>query len=199
MLDFYTGLKDVGDKLKVISIDPGVKHFAIRVELIDISAVSVRELITYEVLLYELIDFDERIRKNKLKVNDFSIVMEVSKYLNENSGLFEQASIVLIENQMKLNKGTPSIFNYMISYFMNHPQYVNTCVIGVSPKFKGKMLNLDNSTKSRLKKDTIDKMTKIFEQKSDQHSLNVLDKHKKKDDLCDAKAMIEALLVYMMT
>lgn len=190
MLDIYKPLKDDSIKsIKFVSIDPGTKHFAIRIEII-----SFGDITSYQMILFQLINFEERLKERKEDLNDYNMIIAIENYMQSIKCLLVNTNIVIIEDQMKINKKTLPIFRHLISYFMHSPIYEDTCVIGMSPKFKGKMLGLKGKD---IKKCTVDIIINIFKQRNDVESLRILASHEKKDDLCDTKAMIESMCIQL--
>lgn len=194
MLDFYKFFsiqEDIG-MIKFISIDPGIKNFAIRIESIDISQND-----SSTVHLFEVVSLIEGDNVDKVKTVD--IILRLNEYINSKKYLFNDVVIVLIENQPKMNKHTPKIFHHLVSYFMNLDQMNNSSIIGMSPKFKGKILKFKKGLKGKkLKQHTSKYITEIFEERNDDLSIKIMRDHEKKnDDLADTKAMIESMMIYM--
>jgi hypothetical protein len=188
MLDFYRYIEidfTLEKMIKIVSIDPGIKNFAIRIERINFFNKE-----DYIVDYFEVIQIDENKNVSKLK-----LIQKLNDTLISLSELMKGTHFILIEEQLGVNSKLIVIFHHMLSYFINCGKYNTTSIISVNPKFKSKKLNFPRLNGKKLKKYTVDRMIELLQERNDVESLNKITSVKKQDDLADTKAMIESFLI----
>lgn len=175
----------------VVSIDPGYRNLAIRVER---RPWGNRDL-PIEPLLFEVVDFGAQ-REGE----SWDLHPNILKYLEKNRRLLETASVVVVERQMAINYNAVRISQLLLTYFMmilrNKPNL--PLILELDPKTKGKALGAPKSiTKPALKKWATEKAREILTARGDVKSINQLNSSKKKDDLGDTIVQVEALFIHM--
>jgi len=190
MINFYLYNKlENNDEFKIMSIDPGVKNFAVRIEII--SNITFK---TIKLLYYNLIDVRHDKNKKVKEQNVFKIIMNIKYYLKEMENIIEGCNFILIEEQIGVNSIPNNIFYFMIGYFIN--KYKECNILGISPKLKSKYLKFPKGLKGkRLKDHTRDFIMKSFEDEGDIESIEIINRFDKKDDLADTKAMIKSIII----
>lgn len=185
-MDFYNYNESIdGNNLKIISIDPGVKNFAIRVEMIN----------PYQLIHYDVHDLRENINKDSKNQDNFKMMMKLNEFLISMKDKFQSCKFILIERQLGNNPSVNNMYHHMVSYFMNCGLYDECNIVGMSPKMKSKHLNFPKGLKGKnLKTYTTNYIIKSYEEENDIESLNIINSHDKKDDLADTKAMIKVLI-----
>jgi len=120
------------------------------------------------------------------------------------TGVFDDVHVILIEQQMKTNNIAISIMYHIHSYFLI---YFGTFkrVILYQSKNKTRVLGaaltkevdgkLKAVTKYNRKKWSVTTITDLLHQRKDKSSLTILQKEKKKDDLCDTVAQCLSYIV----
>lgn len=188
MLDFYRFCEidlNLNHFIKIVSIDPGIKNFAIRIERINFL-----NKLDYTVEYFDLIQIEENKNVSKLtlikKLND--VLISLNESMND-------SHFILIEEQLGVNSKLIVIFHHMLSYFLNCGRYESCNVVAVNPKFKSKKLNFPKFKGKELKKYTVKYIIDLFEERNDVESLRRIKSTKKQDDLADTKAMIESFLI----
>ena len=172
--------------IQVISIDPAIKNFALRVER------------RYDSGLIKCILFD------KLDLSDPNpnlIYKNLIDKLDCYNKIFLDCHIIIIEKQFPNSiNSIIRITQHTITYFMItlKDSKLNPYIYELSPKLKSKILNAPNKLKYKeLKNWSINKAIELLELRKDNFSLNIINKNKKKDDFADTVCQIEALFIYL--
>ena len=170
--------KMLSDRCKIISIDIGIKNFAIRIESRENSI---------ETVLFEKIDLS--------KGNVFT---NLSNYFEKIKDKISNANLVLIEHQISRNHKCTSLMNCVIFYFIVNKKILSDryAVITVNSKLKNLLLKPD-AKKVDLKKQTVIVAQQLLEERNDEESLSILKNHKKKDDLADVIVQIQAFIKHV--
>lgn len=184
------------DGSQSVSIDIGVKHFAIRIEKRYQNGSIVP-------IFFDKIDFT---KYNQTSENTATTVINpevldaAHHFFQSLLPLLRESRIIGIERQLAVNYIGTRMFQHILTILL---VYVTTfkypCVImDISPKLKGRLLNAPKGLKYiELKKWGIDKAAEILTARNDKESLNILMKHKgrsktKGDDLADTVLQMEA-------
>lgn len=165
-------------KRYVVSIDPGIKNFSMRIEMINgIQIVPV----CYFVTSFADVQLEHR----------YNAIIDL---LNKYTEFFDLTTCVIIESQLHVNYKSLRLSQHLITYFLLRMRF-NQCaciIFEVSSKLKRKIFNGPKG-KIELKKWSSIKAREIFIEEHDQWSINIIDSAKKKDDLGDVKLQKEAL------
>lgn len=180
------------DYRQIISIDPGRKNYAFRIER------------RYNDGRIVPIVFDKT-QIELVTVNDTNSIVDTYKvltaFLDKYKQFYDNCHFVIVERQLPHNYKAVRISQHTISYFsfvlFNKPLLAS--IIEIDPKLKGKMLEAPKGiSESQLKSWSVEKARGMLEVRKDKFSLEVLDHFKsKQDDLCDTVCQIEAFMIYL--
>lgn len=179
-----------------VSIDIGIKHFAIRIEkrYRDGKIIPV---------LFEKIDFTmyEKVseRTGTTKISPV-ILMAAQKYIQSIMPILIDSRIIGIERQLSISYKNTRMFQHILSIMLIYVEYFKyPCIImDINSKLKGQMLGAPKGLRGNdLKKWSIEKALDILKKRDDKHSLDIILKHKGKskmkgDDLADTVLQMEA-------
>lgn len=181
-----------------VSIDPAIKHFAIRVEnrLPNGNVVP---------LYFNKVDFskyENSAERSGTSTVSPEILKSASSLISGILELLKESRLIVIERQMAINVKSSKIFQHVLSTLLVHVNNFNhPCVItDVSPKLKGTVLGAPKKiTQNELKKWGVDTALEILEKRGDDFSSKVILHHKgrtktKGDDLADTIIQLEALV-----
>lgn len=185
------------DRIRIISIDPGTTHYAIRVEERNIKMDD--RIVT--------LHFDKvglKAADQELTIDMVSPVYSfISNYLDRYLELFKTCHVVIIEKQLPKNYRAVRMSQHTLSYFMIHLKNLEplAMIMEVKPQLKGKELGVPPNLNERgLKLWAVEKATELCEMRGDGVSLKVLsrkdpttNRKEKKDDLSDTICQIEAI------
>lgn len=172
-----------------VSIDIGIKNFAIRIEDRYINR-SVPKI-------FEKIDFREK-ESGTTSINP-DVIRNLSNFLDSLMHIIELADIIVIERQLAVNVKSSALFNMVIGYFVSRESRLpNTVICAVNPKLKTYMFKPGKLSKVEVKKWAIEKALEILLNYQDIWSWNMIIAHKgksktKADDLSDTVVQLEAL------
>lgn len=174
-----------------VSIDPAPKNCGFRIEK---RWTGLNEAVSHvETLAYCVFDFIPGDADQK------DLYVNIKQQLDIYDSLYQNINFVLIEKQLPQNYISCSVMHILISYFVKLTEQVNPnlMICLVDTKLKGKMLNAPkNLTHAGMKKWVVPVSKEIHETIGDVYALDILDKTKKKDDIADTTAMIEAVCRY---
>ena len=158
----------------VVSIDPGIKNIAVRIELRNDDSIKT--------IFFKLIDVSHTI-------SPFTYLTEVMESIFE---LFKDCNIVLIEQQIVKNHKVMRIAQHLLSYFITkfHILEKRPFIVEVNPKLK----TIRMPSGSNNKKWSIEEAKRILEKGHDEDGLAVINSSKKKDDLSDTVCQINEFL-----
>jgi len=197
----YLGDKFPEDGVVTISIDPGIKNFAMRMTRFYTDG-------TYHLIYFRNLDFTSMVPKEECSENKGLataspvILQAITKtFMASLTGLAE-ARIICIERQMAKNVKATKIFHHVLGLFltcqalgiMKYP----CCIFDFSPKLKGKMLGApERATYNELKAWSIEKAIEICTHTNDQDSIRIIKGVKgrsktKGDDLSDTITQLMA-------
>lgn len=184
------------DTVKVISVDPGILNFCIRVEERPFKKGvkgNIKTLL-YDKLKLKKVDVE---LEGNHRCNHYQIL---TNYLDKHAELFKQCDLVIIERQMPFNYKATRIAQHTITYFMmlmrNLEQH--TMIVEVDSKLKGKELGAHPHLRDMdIKQWAIQEADRILKLRNDVYSLDKIKKERKKDDLCDTVCQVEAFFKHM--
>lgn len=182
--------------IRIISIDPGIRNFALRVESRGVrnSNYPIRTIVFDKLHIKDKERYlnDENVDKLYKLLTDF-----LDQYLD----IFKTCHLVLIERQLPHNYKATRVAQHTLTYFLIHLRDIipnMAMVVEVDPKLKGRELGAPNTLNERgLKEWSVVKAREIMTQRRDTDGLEILEKHKKKaDDIADTLCQIEAFFSY---
>lgn len=182
--------------IRIISIDPGIRNYALRVESRGIKSS------TYPI---RTIVFDKLHIKDKERYLDDQNVDRLydllTNFLDQYLEIFKTCHLVLVERQLPHNYKATRVSQHTLSYFMIKLKNIVpnlAMIVEVDPKLKGRELGAPNTLNERgIKVWAIDMARELMTKRRDQDGLEVLIKHKKKaDDIADTLCQIEAFFSY---
>lgn len=178
-----------GDFYQFVSIDPGRKNYAFRIERRYKNG-TITPVVYIKVALEEILSSDH-VCINKTYVN-------LTNFLEEYSEFYPECHYVIIERQLPHNYKASRIAQHTITYFLTklHNMPLLPSILEIDSKLKGKMLGAPkNISDQQLKSWAVGVARNFLTERGDQYSLDVLDFYKKKqDDLSDTVCQIHALL-----
>lgn len=178
--------------LQIVSIDPGRKNFAFRIE---------RRYEDGRVLpvVFDKVAVESVILTEGVTTTDTYNVL--TNFLEKYSRFYKDCHYILIERQLPVNYQAVRISQHVISYFSLtlKDTLLLPPIIEVDPKLKGKMLGAPKGcSDSQLKQWAVEKAKEMFTEREDEYSLQVLQHFKsKQDDLSDTACQIEAFLKFI--
>lgn len=186
------------NRIRIVSVDPGVTHFAIRVEERNIKHNDVITTLFYDKVGLKK-EEQELDNDNVSKIFTF-----IQDFLDKNKELFKTCHIILIEKQLPINYRATRMSQHVLTYFMVllKNELTLPCFLEVSPTLKGKQLGSPPNINERgLKQWAIEKGTELLTMRNDKVGLQVLQRKingrkEKKDDLADTILQIEAIFSY---
>jgi hypothetical protein len=177
--------------LKIVSIDPAIRNYCIRIENRYFDG-------KIDTLAYERVDLSGG---EELYVGNYCVFYNnLNSFLLSFEELWSDADFIIIERQMRFNVNSTKIMQHTISFFMSElrKSLYFPIIIEVDPKLKNKYLEAPrNLNKNGYKKFTVEKVKEILTERGDEKSLNILKRSKKKDDLADVVAQIEAISIML--
>ncbi len=177
------------DYYQFISIDPGRKNFAFRIER-RYKDGAITPVVFIKVDIDEILS-DETITINKTYYN-------LTKFLDQYQEFYDDCNYVIIERQLPQNYKASRIAQHTITYFTlkmaNMP--LLPAILEIDPKLKGKILGAPKGiTDKQLKSWAVTVARQFLTERNDNYSLDVLDYYmRKQDDLSDTICQIQALL-----
>lgn len=182
--------------IRVVSIDPGIQNYAIRVEDRPFNPASKQPIVT---ILYDKL----RLKKTDTTLTNnhenatYSILTD---YLDSHLEIFMTCAVVIIERQLPINYKAVRVSQHTITYFMvllkNAP--LLPVIFEVDARLKGEQLGASNHLNSHgLKAWAVVEAKKLLTWRNDRVALSILGKNKKCDDLSDTVCQIEALFQYL--
>ena len=190
------------DPIRVISVDPGVTHYAIRVEERNYKTVGPIKTLHFDKVGLKP---EEQVLTEENECRSYSFI---TKYLDKYLELFKTCHMVIIEKQLPVNYKSVRMSQHTLTYFMvNLKNIVPTLPMffEVKPQLKGKELGVPPNLNERgLKLWAIDKALELVTIRNDIKGLQILKRKdprtkrkEKKDDLSDTICQIEALFSYL--
>ena len=186
-------LRNWPDVVKIISIDPGIRNLAIRVESRGIRSDQPIKTVVFDKL--RISDADRTIDNNVDKLYHL-----VTMFLNQYLEIFKTCHIVIIERQLPMNLKAVRISQHIITYFMIILKDIVPSlpmIFEIDSKLKGRELGSSNHLNERgLKQWSIDHCKSLLVKRQDYYGLELLNKQKKKDDVADCVCQIEAFFSF---
>jgi hypothetical protein len=170
------------DHYMVVSCDPAVRNFALRIE----KRYKSGEIVMIDCEKFDLADTPERSR--------YEILYD---HFDRFRDKFRDVHIFVCERQLPKNFDARQIAQHAMSYFigMRHETRIyNPVILDISSKNKGYQLGVPpKCPPPLLKKWAILRAAELFKARKDEKSYELLETYKKKDDISDTAVQIEAL------
>lgn len=187
--------KNWPDVVKVISIDPGIRNLALRVESRGIRTNEHPiKTIVFEKL--RIAEDDRRLEGNVDQL--FSLITDfLDKYLS----IFKESHMLIIERQLPINYKAVRVSQHIVSYFLFHFKNLMPAlplIYEIDPKLKGKELGASKHLNERgIKQWSVDHAKMLLAKRKDYEGLAILNKNKaKSDDLGDTITQAEAFFSF---
>lgn len=188
---------------QIVSIDIGIKNFAIRIE----TRYSTGLIKTEYMNKINFIDYvNKEDIKEKKTVGAFNPIVYIlcTELLNSIFPMLYHSKLVMIERQMVANYRSTRMMQHVLTYFMLYaPTFKYPCiVIDIDSHLKSSMLNAPKGiNEKQLKQWSITKAIELCTLRNDTETLKLFNTKqiKKKDDLADTIVQIEAWFVYITT
>jgi hypothetical protein len=187
--------RETGDVVKVISIDPGIRNLALRVETRGITSNNY----PIKTIVFEKLRITEEDRR--LEGNNDQLYFLMTQFLDKYREIFKTCDFVLIERQMAINYKAVRISQHIITYFLilfKDRMPLLPVVYEVDPKLKGRELGASKHLNERgIKQWSVDYAKALFTKRQDYDALKIVQKNKSKsDDLCDCACQLEAFFSF---
>ena len=186
--------RDWPEVIQVISIDPGIRNLALRVE-----SRGIRNNFPIKTVIFDKLHIKEEERK--LIGNIDQLYLLITHFLDQYLDIFKKCHIFIIERQLPTNYKAVRISQHILTYFLIQLKDITPSlpmIFEIDPKLKGKELGVSKHLNERgLKQWAIEKCKEMMTKRRDYEGLEILEKHKKKaDDLSDTTIQIEALFSF---
>lgn len=186
--------RDWPEVIQVVSIDPGIRNLALRIE-----SRGIRNNYPIKTVVFDKLHIKEEDRK--LIGNVDQLYLLITNFLDQYLQIFKACHIMIIERQMTINYRAVRISQHILSYFLFHFKNISPSlpmIFEIDPKLKGRELGVSKHLNERgLKLWAVEKCKEIMVKRQDYVGLEILEKHKKKaDDLSDTTIQIEALFSF---
>ena len=194
---FYPHTREISERnwnsdyCQVVSIDPGTKNFALRIERRYTSGKVVP-------IVFDKASLNTScIRNGEVYCEKYR---SLSIFLNKYLEFYDLCHFIIIEKQLPQNSKATRLAQHTISYFSTIlcDKPLLPSIIEVDAKLKGKMLGAPKGINSKqLKAWSVVEARRMLEEREDSFSIGVLNYFsKKQDDLCDTVCQAEALFRY---
>lgn len=186
--------RDWPEVVQVISIDPGIRNLALRVE-----SRGIRNNHPIKTIVFDKLHIKEDDRK--LVGNIDQLYLLITNFLDKYLEIFKKCHIFIMERQLPTNYRAVRISQHILTYFLVHFKDLTPSlpmIFEVDPKLKGRELGVSKHLNERgLKHWAVEKCKELMVKRRDYDGLEILEKHKKKaDDLSDTTIQIEALFSF---
>ena len=188
-------LRQWPDVIRVISIDPGIRNLAVRVESRGIR----NNVHPIRGVVFDKLRISEADRT--LDENVYKLYSLVSQFLDKYLDIFKTCHIMIIERQLPMNLKAVRISQHIISYFMFHFKNLVPnlpMIFEIDSKLKSRELGASTHLNERgIKQWSIDLCKSLLVKRQDYDGLEILEKHKRKaDDVADTLVQIEAFFSF---
>lgn len=186
--------RDWPEVVKVISIDPGIRNLAIRVESRGIRDNNH----PIKTVVFDKLRISDADRTLEGKVD--KLYSLVTSFLDQYLDVFRTCHIVIIERQMPMNYKAVRISQHIITYFMHNLKNIVPSlpmIFEIDSKLKSRELGASTHLNERgIKQWSIDFCKSLLVKRQDYEGLEILEKHRKKDDVADTLTQIEAFFSF---
>jgi hypothetical protein len=177
MTTIYNQITQWNDEIVVVSIDPGKKNLAIRIEL----RYSKQQCIPVT-LFMQRVSFDGD--------DKYKTYLSIKNYFDSLDDYLKYASLFVIEKQLPVNYEILRISQHIITLIMI--KYPSAMIVEIDPKQKSKLFDVKYLNSKGLKKWSIETAIALLNNRNDQVAQSIIKSEKKKDDLCDTILQSEA-------
>ena len=189
---------------RVISIDPGEKNFAIRVEVRPVSfendymgpnGITPKGVVVPEIFAKMDFEFteDEResndstekdqTQKPQQNITSCDVYVNIMKFLDQYIPLFKQSHIMIIEKQLPINYRMVRVSQHVLSYFymiLKDTKYL-PLILEIDPKLKTKQLKAPKGLNEKdIKIWSTEIAYEILKYRKETQSLDILDNARKR-------------------
>ena len=187
--------RETGDIVKVISIDPGIRNLALRVETRGITSSNY----PIKTIIFEKLKITEEDRR--LEGNNDQLYFLMTQFLDKYREIFKTSDMLIIERQLPINYKAVRISQHIITYFLilfKDRMPLLPVVYEVDPKLKGRELGASKHLNERgIKQWSIDYAKSVLVKRQDYEALKILEKNKSKsDDLADVVTQANAFFSF---
>lgn len=170
----------------IASFDIGQKNFAFCVEECEIQNNDENNVLNGKIILLK-----------NINITSNDIFQTLTNKLDEFINYFDKCSIFIIEQQLKKSMNILRISQHCYSYFQL--RYASFKHIVLFPAFhKTKQFNApENMTYTKRKKWSIEKAKSILKNRNETDIIDLINKSKKQDDLCDTITQLSAFKVLL--
>ena len=183
------------DVVKVISIDPGIRNLALRVESRGIRNGNH----PIKTIVFEKLRIADAERKVEGRVDQLFTL--VTQFLEKYREIFKESHMVIIERQLPINYKAVRIEQHIVTYFMilfKDRMPTLPLIYEIDSKLKGRELGASKHLNERgIKQWSVEYAMEELRKREDDVGLAILAKNKKKlDDLCDTQNQIDAFFSF---
>lgn len=185
-LVFSEPQRETGLYLRFLSIDPGTKNFAMRIET--------RYLQGGPIISEVMAKLDFSLENLEEDVSKSSLYNSVITFLNNYVDWFPTVHVVIIERQLPENYKMVRMSQHIITYCLMRIGHAH--ILEISPTLKTKALEAPPKLDKReVKKWSVDKALELLYKRGDFKTIRILEEvaKSKKDDLADTIIQIEAI------
>ena len=104
--------REIGDVVKVISIDPGIRNLALRVESRGMTSNNY----PIKTIVFEKLKITEEDRR--LEGNQDQLYFLMTQFLDKYREIFKTCNFLIIERQLAINYKAVRISQHIITYFL---------------------------------------------------------------------------------
>ena len=179
---------------KIVSIDPAVRNFCMRIERRPRTKYNNDGNKKITPLVFETTDFQGG--EGTITNNYETLYNNLNGFLLKYRDHWLDSDFIIVERQLSFNTISTKVMQHVISFFMCdlRDSLYKPIIIDIDPKMKNKYLEMPrNLNKRGYKEETVKKVLEILEKRGELDSFEKLKKSKKKDDLADTVAQIEAM------
>ena len=138
--------RETGDVVKVISIDPGIRNLALRVETRGMTSNNH----PIKTIVFEKLKITEEDRR--LAGNNDQLYFLMTQFLDKYREIFKTSDMLIIERQLPINYKAVRISQHIITYFLilfKDRMPLLPVVYEVDPKLKGRELGASKHLNER--------------------------------------------------
>lgn len=185
----HTERKWTQDYIQVVSIDPGRKNYAFRIERRYFNG-------WITPIVFDKVDLPASTIEGETTTTP--TYQALTTFLNRFQSFYPDCHYIIIERQLPQNYKTTRLAQHTISYFSLRLEDAPLlpAIVEVSPSLKGKVLGAPRGLPNKeLKKWAVDVARALLQTRRDDFSIGVLNGVTKKDDLSDTVCQAEALFI----
>lgn len=166
---------------QIVSCDPGIKNFAMRIEYRSLDG-------DIKMIMSDRIDISDTVYKSRYE--------QLHEFLDTHREQIIKCKLFIVERQLPKNFEATAMSNHVLSYFMTlrHLLPSESVIIDVTAKNKGYQLGAPKKCIDYwLKRWAIIRAEALFKCRNDTEGLSMLYLYDKKDDISDTAIQIEAV------